>query len=69
MPEADAMVTVGGADRLIELPAMERAVGGPTLRDYQANHLPATSAATLALEQVCCSINQLGPSRLSTEAY
>jgi glycine reductase complex component B subunit alpha and beta len=69
LPEADAMVTVGGADRLVELPAMERAIGGETMRDYRAEWLPATSAATLALEQVCCSINQLGPSKLSTEAY
>ncbi len=69
LPAADAMVTVGGADRLVELPTMARALGGDTLRDYRAEWLPSTGSATLALEQVCCSTNQLGGSRLSTEAY
>jgi glycine reductase complex component B subunit alpha and beta len=69
LPAADAMVTVGGADRLIELPSMDRALGGETMRNFCAEWLLATDSPTLALEQVCCSTNQLGGSRLSTEAY
>jgi len=69
MAEANAMVSVGGADRLVEFPLMSRALGGDTLRDHRSTWLPATGSATLALEQVCCSTNQLGPGRLSTEAY
>ena len=69
LPAADAMVTAGGADRLVELPPVERAIGGERMRDYRAEWRPATAAATLALEQICCSTNQLGGSRLSTEAY
>jgi glycine reductase len=69
LPAADAMVTMGGADRLVELRPVERAIGGDTLRDYRAEWRSATGAATLALEQICCSTNQLGGSRLSTEAF
>lgn len=69
LTEADAMVSVGGADRLVELPEMPRALGGDTYRDHRSSPVPATSGATLSLEQICCSTNQLGPGRLSTEAY
>lgn len=67
VPEADALVSVGGADRVIDLPEMSRVIGSDKVSDAQGHMVPAAGPLRLALEQICCSTNQLGPLGVSTE--
>jgi glycine reductase complex component B subunit alpha and beta len=63
--EADAIVSVGSYDEAVELPAVDRVVGGDRLRDGR----PAAPALQLSLDQLYCSTNQLGAGRLAAEEY
>lgn len=57
VPEADAIVSTGGQDHRIALPAMERAIGGDTITGYGVK---ATDGFDITLEQVYGATNQLG---------
>lgn len=64
--EANAIVSTGSADKSIELPAMERALGGVT---YLDNAQPAAQARTIDLDKVYCSTNQLGAGYLQAQPF
>jgi glycine reductase len=57
LPVADAIVSTGAQDWQIELPAVDRAIGGDIVVGYD---VPATDAFSITLEQVYCATNQLG---------
>lgn len=63
---ADAMISVGNIDAVIDLPAMDRVIGGLTMIDFPGRldgklHIP--------LRVVANSISQLGLTYLTTEAH
>lgn len=64
--EANAIVSTGSADKSIQLPAMERALGGVT---YLDNAQPAAQARTIDLDKVYCSTNQLGAGYLQAQPF
>lgn len=66
VPEADALVSTGGQDRMLDLPAMDRCLGVGEVTGYGAK---GTDAFTICLEQVYCSTNQLGYGRMAAVAY
>jgi glycine reductase len=63
---ADAMVSVGNMDAVIDLPAMDRVIGGLEMIDFPGRldgklHIP--------LRVVANAISQLGLTYLTTEAH
>lgn len=72
-PRADAMVSVGLNDECIDLPPVERAIGGPLAGPFSdeatATALPATGALRVRCRDLAGVLNQLGAGRLSIEEY
>lgn len=73
VPEADAIVSCGTYERTIELPAVERVVGGQHVRLDRAGDTTALPAAgPLHLDtslEIYCSVNQVGFGRRRCIAY
>jgi sarcosine reductase len=73
VPEADAIVSVGNQEEIIEWPAMERVLGGTGFlagNSYEKGfeQRPGARFAT-ALRQIYCATTQLGWSTLRGRAY
>lgn len=72
-PRADAMVSVGLNDECLDLPAVERAIGGPLAGPFSdeagAPALPAAGALRVRYRDLAGVLNQLGAGRLSIEEY
>jgi glycine reductase complex component B subunit alpha and beta len=70
VPEADAIVSTGNRDAIVELPAADRAVGGDRILNPDLNDsivdLPAASAFPTAIRRFLCATNQVGSARLTT---
>lgn len=73
VPEANAIVSVGNQEEIVEWPAMERVLGGAGFvagntyeKDFQRR--PGERLAT-ALRQIYCATTQLGWSTLRCRAY
>ncbi len=66
VPEANAIVSTGSCDKIIQLPAMERVLGGVTYLDTAR---PATEAREIVLDKIYCSTNQLGAGYLQAQAF
>lgn len=62
--KATAMVSTGNYDHVIELPAMERALGG---EEFALLKVPATSAFPVPAAVVYCSLSPLGIGRLTCQ--
>jgi glycine reductase len=62
LPEANALVSTGNRDELIELPRLERIVGPPNLRNGES----ARGGASVPLRSYLCSTAQVGAHRLTT---
>jgi glycine reductase len=62
VPEADALVSTGNRDELVELATLDQVIGPPTLRDGE----PAQGGATVPLRSYLCSTTQVGAHRLTT---
>lgn len=65
VPEADAVVSTGNMDEVIELPPMERVIGGDTIidiGDYEGGGgAPAIGRLKTALRRLYCSASLVGP--------
>ena len=72
-PRADAIVSVGLNDECIDLPPVERALGGPLAGPFSdeadATALPAAGALRVRCRDLAGLLNQLGAGRLSIEEY
>jgi len=72
-PRADAMVSVGLNDECLDLPPVERAIGGPLAGPFSdeatASALPAAGALRVRYRDLAGVLNQLGAGRLSIEEY
>lgn len=72
-PRADAIVSVGLNDECIDLPPVERALGGPLAGPFSdeadATPLPATGALRVRCRDLAGVLNQLGAGHLSIEEY
>ena len=72
VPEADAVVSTGNMDELIELPEMERVIGGDTVIDignYEGGGgQPALGRLRTALRRVYCCSTLVGAGRTATRA-
>lgn len=66
VPEADAIVSTGNNEELVELPAVERVLGCGPLQGVSEN--PAGPLVT-PLAKILGSTNQLGFNRLTAETY
>src|SRR5262249_28192487 len=70
VPEADAVVSTGNMDELIELPPMERVIGGTTIidiGDYEGGGgAPVLGALTTAMRRLYCCTSLVGPGRMTT---
>jgi sarcosine reductase len=65
-PAADAMVSVGNFEEMIELPAMERVIGGDRLPEVSGN---PKEKLTISLSLVPSAISQAGLTYLKTEVW
>ena len=69
VPEADAVVSTGNMDEVIELPAMERVIGGDTIIDIgnyeEGGGAPAVGRLTTALRRLYCCATTVGPGRMT----
>jgi glycine reductase len=72
VPEADAVVSTGNADELIELPPVERVIGGDTIIDignYEGGDgTPTIGSIKTALRRVYCCSTLIGPGRMTARA-
>lgn len=72
-PRADAIVSVGMHDETIELPSVERVIGGelvgPFSEEAGAPALPAAAPLRLKYRDLAGVINQIGANRASIEEY
>jgi len=73
VPEAQAIVSVGNQEEIVEWPAVERVLGGTAflagnLQEKGFLRRPA-EPLQVALRQVYCATNQLGWSALRGRAY
>ncbi|MBI3304613.1 MAG: hypothetical protein HYZ72_21325, partial [Deltaproteobacteria bacterium] len=72
-PRADALVSVGMHEEPIDLPPVERVIGGPLvgppISEPDAEARPAAGALRLRYASLAGVINQLGAGRLSIEEY
>ncbi|MCL4458877.1 MAG: glycine/sarcosine/betaine reductase component B subunit [Chloroflexi bacterium] len=66
VPEADAIVSTGGQDHLLELPPMKKVIGGSEVRGYGVK---ANEGFTIVLEQVYTAVNQLGAGKVVARPY
>jgi glycine reductase len=64
VPDADALVSSGNRDEVVELPALHRTVGNPLMRDGSS----ASGTVTTSLRSFLCSTAQVGMHRLTTVA-
>jgi glycine reductase len=69
VPEADAVVSTGNMDEVIELPPVERAIGGDTIIDignYEGGGgSPAIGRLRTALRRIYGCVSLVGPGRLT----
>ena len=65
-PTADAMVSVGNFEEMIELPAMERVIGGDRMPEVSGN---PKDKLTISLSLVPSAISQAGLTYLRTEVW
>ncbi len=68
VPGADAMISTGKTEELIELPAMERVIGGEML-EFEEVRQPAGERFVTSLRPLCCATSQIGATRLSVQQY
>jgi len=72
-PRADAIVSVGMHDETVELPPMERVIGGelagPFSEEAGAPALPAAGPLLVKYRDLAGVINQIGANRASIEEY
>lgn len=66
VPEADAIVSTGNREELIELPRMPSVLGGAALLDGEG---PADGPLRLPIRQLYTSTSQVGAMRLAATAY
>jgi glycine reductase len=66
VPEANAIVSTGSCDKVIQLASVAQSLGGEL---YLDTALPATGAREIVLEKIYCSTNQLGAATLRAQAY
>jgi glycine reductase len=73
VPEADAIVSCGTYERPIELPPVERVVGGQTVRmdpSLGGVYWPANEALRFNMSlEIYCGVNQMGSGRLRCVDY
>jgi glycine reductase len=69
VPEADAVISTGNIDEVIELPPMERVLGGDAIVDignYEGgNGTPAIERFSTALRRIYCCAGLVGAGRLT----
>ena len=69
VPEADAVVSTGNMDAVIELPAMERVIGGDTILDIgnyeEGGGAPAAGRLRTALRRLYCCATTVGPGQMT----
>jgi sarcosine reductase len=65
-PYADAMVSVGNIEEMIELPAMNRVIGGDHMPEVSGN---PREKLNVSLTLVPCAISQIGLTNLRTEVW
>lgn len=65
-PEAGAIVSTGNNDEFLELPSVERVLGGTEIRGFPG---PAAQALKTQLGILYCATNQLGVGRLTAALY
>ncbi len=69
VPEADAVVSTGNMDEVIELPAMERVIGGDSIIDignYEGGGgTPAVGRLRTALRRIYSCVSMVGPGQLT----
>ena len=63
-PNANAMISVGNMDEVVDLPPMERVVGGHTMPDIQAD---LRDEASIPLRCIANGTSQIGFTFLTTE--
>ncbi len=72
VPEADAMVSAGNKDEIIQLPVVERIVGGDRLIDWQGYEdrvfVSAREAFPTALRRMYAGLTQVGAMTLTAQA-
>ena len=72
VPHADAIVSTGNKDAIIELPAVERLIGGERLIDWQGydDRVPGSAGAAFrtALRRIYCAATQVGAATLTARA-
>jgi glycine reductase len=72
VPEADAVVSTGNMDELIDLPPVQRAIGGDVIIDvgeYEGGGgAPAIGRLHTALRRLYCCTTSVGPGRMTTRA-
>jgi len=70
VPEADAVVSTGNMDELIDLPPVERVIGGTTIidiGDYEGGGgAAALGALTTAMRRLYCCTSLVGPGLMTT---
>jgi glycine reductase len=71
VPEADAMVSTGNRDEVLELPAVDRLIGGREIVNVALNDTPvpgpASAAFRTAVRRIFCATNQVGCGPLGVE--
>lgn len=65
-PEADAIVSTGNNDEFVELPSVEKVIGGDTISGVAG---PAGGALRIQLGLIYCATNQFGANRLTAALY
>ena len=65
-PAANAMVSVGNFEEMLELPAMERVIGGDRMPEVPGN---PKERLTISISLVPNAISQLGFTYLPTEEW
>jgi glycine reductase len=72
VPEADAVVSTGNVDEIIELPPMERVIGGDTIIDignYEGGGgTPTIGRIRTALRRIYCCSTLIGPGHMAARA-
>lgn len=64
--EAQAIVSTGSVDKMLDLPAMPHVLGGDSFLDTGG---PATAGRNLSYDYLYCVANQLGVGRMMAQAY
>ncbi|MGI5927956.1 MAG: glycine/sarcosine/betaine reductase component B subunit, partial [Thermacetogeniaceae bacterium] len=70
-PNADAIVTVGNRDELVNLPAVTRVIGGNYVRDGRKLHdmVEAEKNMCVRLSTIYGALNQTGLHRIKSVVY